>query len=343
MTRTHAVVMHELGDESVLQLESVDLPAPGRDEVTLRVLACAVNHLDLELRDGRSRMPLAFPHVLGRELVGEVVETGADVGSWTVGDRVVVLPNAPCGRCERCTSGAANLCAAGWMPGIHGWGGYAEHVVVPVRALVAAPDLDPVQTVGLPISFGTAWRAMHEVAEVRTGEWVLVPGAGGGLGHASVQVAAAAGARVIGLVRSEDKAAFVRECGAEEVVVGESDWTDRVRELTGGHGVDVVVEHIGGASFERAVRAMATRGRLVVAGGHGGEHPSLDVIEVFRRELRLLGLRSQRPHDVATVLALGERGVLRAHVDRVLPLADAQEAHRLVAGRGVHGKVVLVP
>jgi NADPH:quinone reductase-like Zn-dependent oxidoreductase len=343
--RTQAVVMHGLGDESVLGVEEVELAAPGPGEVILRVLAVAVNHLDLELRDGRSRMPLSFPHVLGREVVGEVVEVGdAARSQWRPGDRVVLLPHVPCGRCEHCLTGSANICLAGWMPGIHGWGGYARHVVAPARGLRRAPDLPAEVLAALPISFGTAWRALHDVASIVTGDWVLVPGAGGGLGHAAVQVAALAGARVIGLTRSAAKADFVTGLGAEHVVLTEdTGWPDEVRALTGGRGVDAVVEHVGGDSFEGCLSALAPRGTLVVAGGHGGEHPRLDVIEVFRNELHVNGVRSQRPDDVERVLALAAAGRLRPQVDQVFRLEQAADAHRRVASRQAAGKVVLVP
>lgn len=343
--KTRAVVMHGLGDESVLVAEDVEIGAPGPGEVLVRVLAVAVNHLDLELRDGRSRMPLTFPHVLGREAVGEVVEAGDGAACpWQPGDRVVLLPHVPCGRCEHCLTGSANICLAGWMPGIHGWGGYAEHLLAPARGLRRAPELPAETVAALPISFGTAWRALHDVASVVTGDWVLVPGAGGGLGHAAVQVAALAGARVIGLVRSPAKREFVLSCGAEHVVVTEGvDWVAEVRTLTGGRGVDAVVEHVGGDSFEGCLAALAPRGTLVVAGGHGGEHPRLDVIEVFRNELRVNGVRSQRPDDVERVLALAAAGRLRPQVDQVFPLEAAADAHRRVASRQATGKVVLVP
>ncbi|WP_232678984.1 zinc-binding dehydrogenase [Nocardioides sp. R-C-SC26] len=342
--RTRVVMMRELGDETVLVPEDVDLPDPGPGEVVLRVLAVSVNHLDLELRDGRSRMPLTFPHVLGREVVGEVVETGPGAGGWTTGDRVVLLPHVPCGGCRHCLTGSANICLNGWMPGIHGWGGYAEHMIAPARGLLRAPDL-PVETIAaVPISFGTAWRALESVARITPGEWVLVAGAGGALGHAAVQVAALAGARPIALVRDDNKAEFARSCGAEHVVVtGETDWVDQVRTLTDHRGVDAVVEHVGGASFEGCLAALAPRGRLVVAGGHGGEHPRIDVIETFRNEWQVLGVRSQRPDDVERVLGLVEQGRLRPHVDSVLPLERAAEAHRRIESRQATGKVVLVP
>jgi NADPH:quinone reductase-like Zn-dependent oxidoreductase len=342
--RTRAVVMDGLGGVDVLQPRETELRAMRPDDVLLAVLATAVNHLDLELRSGASRMPLTFPHVLGREVVGEIVAVGDDVVDHRIGDRVLVLPNSPCGRCRLCLSGHGNVCRSAFLPGITGWGGYAEHMVVEAKALLPAPDVDPTVVAATPISFGTAWRMLYTIAGLQPGETVLVAGAAGGLGHAVTQIAALGGARVIGLVSGPAKADFVRANGAAEVLDStDPRWPDQARELTGGDGVDVVVEHIGGEVFERALTTLTLGGRLVVGGGHGGEHPSLDVIDVFRNEFRLLGSRSQRPDEIAQVLRLLASGRIAPAVDEVLPIAEAARAHEMIAARGVRGKLVLTP
>lgn len=341
---TDAVVMDGLGDIDVLQWRRTAIREPQGGDVVLRVLATAVNHLDLELRSGASRMPLTFPHVLGREVVGEIVERGADVDKWELGDRVVVLPNGPCGACPECLTGRMNLCRLGFMPGITGWGGYAGHMTVAARVLLHAPDVDPVLAAATPIAFGTAWRMLYSIAHLTPGETVVVAGAAGGLGHAVVQVARFGGARVIGLVSSPAKAEFVRACGAFAVLdTTDAAWPSQVRELTDGQGADVVVEHVGGTVFEQALTALARSGRMIIAGGHGGEHPRLDVIEAFRNEYRLLGSRSQRPDEVVRVLQLLADGHITPAVDEVLPMEQARRAHTLVAARGVRGKLVLTP
>ncbi|TQJ30735.1 zinc-binding dehydrogenase [Microbacterium sp. SLBN-146] len=342
--RADGVVLTRFGGPEVLDVTSIDIPEPGPGEVLVRVTAVSLNHLDLEIRAGVSRLPIDLPHVLGREVVGEVVAAADADSPWSAGDRVLVLPHVVCGRCRNCLTGAANICLRGWMPGIHGWGGNAELMIAPSRGIVAAPDLDPVITAALPISFGTAWRALHGTAHVSTGEWVVVAGAGGALGHACLQVAALAGARPIALVRDPARADFVRRCGAEEVVVtSEADWPERVRTITGSRGADVIVDHVGGANFEGSIRALADRGRLVVAGGHGGEFPQLDVVDVFRRELRILGVRSQRPDDIEAVLGLAVEGRLTPHIAETMALKDVRAAHDLVASRSTTGKVVLQP
>ena len=342
--RTRAVVMGGLGGTEVLQWRDIELGRVRGGDVVLSVLATAVNHLDLELRSGASRMPLTFPHVLGREVVGEITALGDDVTDWQLGDRVLVLPNSPCGHCRLCLSGRSNVCRSAFLPGITGWGGYAEQMVVEAKALVRAPDVDPAVVAATPISFGTAWRMLYTIANLQPGETVLVAGAAGGLGHAVVQIAALGGARVIGLVSSMAKADFVTACGADHVLdSGDANWPSLARGLTGGDGVNVVVEHIGGEVFERALTAMALGGRLVVGGGHGGEYPRLDVIDVFRNEFRLLGSRSQRPDEIEKVLTLLASDLIKPAVQEILPLADAAKAHEMIAARGVRGKLVLAP
>lgn len=344
MVTSSAVLMRQFGGPDVLELAEVDHRAPGRGEVLLRVLATSVNHLDADIRDGSSRMDIGLPHVLGREIVGEILQLGPGVTGHELGKRCLVLPNIPCGQCDMCLSGRANLCRTGFLPGATGWGGYAQHVVVPARGLVPIGSLPPEVAVATPISFGTAWRMLYRAARIVPGEAVLVVGAAGGLGHAAVQLAKLGGAKVLGLVSDPSKAQFVRECGADDVIsTRDQEWPRHVAEAAGGAGVDVVVEHVGGSVFESVVPLLNESGRLIVGGGHGGEHPALDVITTFRKELHLIGVRSQTPADIEHVLALAADKVIRPHLDSVRPLSEARLAHQALAARSVLGKQVLVP
>ncbi|HEX2902465.1 MAG TPA: alcohol dehydrogenase catalytic domain-containing protein [Jatrophihabitans sp.] len=338
-----AVVMDAFGGADVLTLRRVEVAEPAPDQVLLRVLATTVNHLDVDVRDGTSRMPIPLPHVLGREIVGEVVRAG-DGSSARLGQRYLVLPNVPCGRCARCLGGHANLCREGYLPGISGWGGYAEHVLVPARGLVPIGDLTPEVAAATPISFGTAWRMLYVAGRTLPGETVLVVGAAGGLGHASVQLAKLGGARVIALISDPAKEQLVRDCGADEVVSTRAeDWPHRAVEAAGAAGIDVVIEHVGGTVFENIVPLVNETGRILVGGGHGGEHPRLDVIETFRKELQLIGVRSQTPADIERVLDLAASGLIRPHIDSIRPLAQVRAAHEALTARSVLGKQVIVP
>lgn len=338
--RTHVMLFNEFGGSDVLTSQHVVLPRSDGD-VLIRVLATSVNHLDLDIRSGLSRMPINPPHVLGREIVGELLE---DTAELSAGTRVLVLPNAPCGCCASCTSGRPNLCKNAYMPGITGWGGYAEHVAVPPRALVPIGELDAKLAATTPISFGTAWRMLFSTAKLSPGEWVLISGAAGGLGHAAVQLAHLAGARIVGLIGDPSKTEFVEQCGADAVISPrDPDWPELAREVTGGRGFDVIVEHIGGEVFTTVIGLACDGARVLVGGGHAGEHPGLDVITTFRKELRLLGVRSQRPDEIRTVLDLAAAGKIRPRIDRVLPLESASLAHDALTARTVRGKQVLVP
>jgi NADPH:quinone reductase-like Zn-dependent oxidoreductase len=338
--------MAEFGGPEVLQLREVEVARGSGDDVLLRVLAVSVNHLDVDLREGTSRMAFPIPHVLGREVVGEVLE-GSDSPQTTAvqaGEKVLVLPNAPCGRCALCLRGRSNLCVHAYMPGITGWGGYAHHIVVPARSLVPIGNLDPAVAAATPISFGTAWRMLYSLGQLTPGDQVLVSGAAGGLGHAAVQLAALGGARVTGLVGDRAKADFVADCGATTVIsTRDQDWPSRALEASGGSGFDLIVEHVGGEVFERCVSLLAVTGRLMVAGGHAGETPRLDVVETFRGELQIVGTRSQRPDEILQVLELAAQGRIRPHIDHVLPIVEVADAHRAITARTVRGKQVLVP
>ena len=341
--KSRAMVMVAYGGPEVLQLDDVDVVRKSANDVLLRVLAVSVNHLDIDIREGISRMPLALPHVLGREIVGEVIEPAED-GEFHKGDHVIVLPNAPCGRCSLCLRGRSNLCKNSFMPGITAWGGYSEFVTAPDMALVPIGKLDPVIAAAVPISFGTAWRMLYSIGDAKPGDNVLISGAAGGLGHAAVQLARLGGAHVVGLIGDPAKAGFVEKCGAAVTVsTRKSDWVDQAMEATNGRGYDLIIEHVGGSIFEACVGLLAVTGRMMVGGGHAGEHPRLDVIETFRNELQFFGVRSQRPDEVKKVLSLAAGGQIKPSIDQVLSLADAAKAHVAITQRSVRGKQVLVP
>lgn len=333
------------GGEEVLELTELPTPRPGPGEVRVGIRAAGVNHLDLDLRAGRSRYSLVLPHVLGRECAGIVDAVGAGVTSVQPGQRVLVATSAPCGACTPCRRGEDNRCPDAARPGVTTQGGYAEAIVVPQGALLPIGQrLDFVAAAALPVAFGTAWHMLVTLAQLRAGETVLVNGAGGGLGAAGVQVAALCGARVIASAGSPAKLAAAARMGATTLVDYHADnLTAAVLRATGGSGVDVAFDHIGGDVFTATLACTAEGGRVVTAGAHAGEVVALDLVPFFRGERRLYGARGQRREELETVVALAVEGRLQAVVGRVLPLAQAAEAHRLLDTRAVLGKVVLEP
>lgn len=338
-----AVRLHAFGGPDALVVERVDVPEPAENEVLVRVHSTGVNHLDLDIRAGSSRLPIRLPHVLGMELAGEVEAVGAAVGGVSPGDRVAVLYQSHCGRCEQCVAGQDSLCQQGKLRGVHCAGGYAQYVVsaaelvVPLPAHVSFDDAAAVQ-----LSFGTAWHALAGRARLQRGETLLVSAAGSGVGSAALQVARLLGARCVASVGSPEKAARAYDLGAELVVdYSSAPLAETVRAETG--GVDVVLEHVGGPLFLESLRCLRPGGRLVVLGAHAGEHVPVDLVELFRNQWSVIGSRRATDGELRHVFHLLAAGDLRPTIHTALPLDQAADAHALLASRRAFGKVLLRP
>ncbi len=340
-----AIVFDHHGGPEVLEPRELPEPPLRADEARLRVRACGINHLDLWVRRGLPGLAIEMPHVLGNDVVGEVLEVGALVRHVAAGARVLVLPTLSCGVCPACFAGDDNLCRHHDVLGRRRNGGYAEQVVVPaVNCLPYPDDLPWEQAAAMPLVFLTAWHMLSGRARVRPGEDVLVIGASGGVGSAAVQVAKLLGARVIATAGGRERAERARALGADDVIDhSREDVAARARELTGRKGVEVVAEHVGGAVFEQAVAALAKDGRLVSCGDTIGNRATLDLDLLFGRHLSLLGSWTGRRSEMLEVLAHIRAGRLKPVLDTVLPLAEARRAHERIEAREMFGKVVLVP
>ena len=339
-----AVVFHEFGNRDVLRVEDLPDPAPGVNEVVVDVTATALNHLDVDVREGVSRFPIEFPHTLGVEPVGRISALGDGVEGWAVGDRVAVYLIATCGSCLYCRTGRESLCTAPhWFVGMGSGGGYAEKVTCKASQLIRIPDrVTDVEAAAGNIAFGTAWHMLVTRAGVRPGETVLVSSVGSGIGSAAVQVAKHAGAFVIGTSSRDDKLAKAAELGLDVGVnYTAQDVVEEVMRATEGHGVDVVYEHVGGEHFQYGLDSLAKDGRLVVCGAHAGEVVPFDVIPFFRRQLQVIGSFVYDRYEVETCFDLIARGALRPQVAATFPLEEAAQAMDLMESRDFFGKIVL--
>lgn len=340
-----AMVFGTFGDESVF--ETADLPDPqvGEGQVVLRVRAVGVNHVDLDIRSGVSRLPIQFPHVLGLEFAGEIVEVGKGVDGWVVGDRVAPHYQVACRACRACEAGHQMHCSRLAMFGVQRPGGYAELVQVEAHDLLRLPDTTSWdQAAAIQTTYGTAWHCLVNRAQLRAGETVLVSAAGSGVGTAAVQIAKMMGARVIATAGSQAKLDRALAQGADEVInYTDQDVTEAILDMTAGRGVDVAFEHVGGEVFGATLRAVATQGRITVCGGHAGEVVPLDLIELFRTERTILGCARSTHAETRTVMRLVGEGRLKPVIGHSLPLNEASRAHALLDQRAVFGKVVLRP
>jgi len=340
-----AATFREYGGPEVLRWEEVADPVAAADEVLVEVRACGVNHSDLDSRAGTSRWPFPMPWVLGAEFAGAVAAVGGGVEGIAVGDPVTAHQQYACGTCPACTRWRQDLCERFVVFGTDRWGGYAELVAVPARAVVplhGEEEFVPAAAAQCVVS--TAWSMVVSLAAVRPGETVLVPSASGGVAGAAVQAARIAGARVIASVGAPEKVEAVRALGADIVFCyRETSVAEVVSQATDARGVDVVVETTGGPRFAEHLAAMAPDGRLVTCGAHAGEVVPLDVIELFRRGHRILGFRVATPDEIETALRMVLDGRIAVPVDRTFRLSEAGEAHAYMDERAHVGKIVLVP
>jgi NADPH:quinone reductase-like Zn-dependent oxidoreductase len=338
-----AVALREHGDREQLQLEQLPEPVVGPGEVRVRVRACALNHLDIFVRRGLPNLRLTYPHILGADVAGEVESVGPGVRGVEPGQKTILAPVVSCGTCRECLAGRDNFCRRYVILGEGRDGGYAELVVVPAANVLPYPHaLEHTEAAAIPLVFQTAWQMVVDKARVRPGETVLVLAAGSGVGSAALQIAKLHGARVIATASTREKLDQATALGADEVInYTAENLFKRVRELTGKRGADVIIEHVGAATWETSIKACARGGRIVTCGATSGWKANTDLRHVFFRQLSIIGSTMGSKAVLYDVIEHVNAGRLRPIVGQVLPLADAPEAHRILEEREQFGKVVL--
>ena len=338
-----AVRFHHHGDVSVLVYEDAPDPVVRPGWVVVRVRACALNHLDIWQRRGLDRVKIPLPHISGADVAGDVADAG-DTGV-RVGQRVMLQPGLSCGSCPKCLAGEDNYCPQYDVLGYQSAGGYAEYVSVPASSLIPLPDHIPdVEAAAFPLSFLTAWHMLQTRARLQPSDTVLVLAAGSGVGQAAIQIAKTFGSRVIATAGTDAKLARARELGADEVVNHHAvDFVTTVKQLTANQGVDIVVEHVGMATWEKSVRCLARGGRVVTCGATTGYQTSLDLRHLFARQLSLLGSYMGGKGELLRAADLYVKGALKPVLDRTYPLAEAAQAQTRLESSEQFGKIVLVP
>jgi D-arabinose 1-dehydrogenase-like Zn-dependent alcohol dehydrogenase len=287
-----------------------------------------------------------MPHVLGVDPAGEVVELGAGVEQFKVGDRVATISIVRCLKCKQCLKGSEANCLASQHIGLHRWGGYAEYVTVPERnAFKISDNLNFAEGTVITRHFPMAFNLLTNKTTVKAGEWVLVMGAAGALGSCCVQVAKMYGAKVIAAAGADDRVALAISYGADfGVNYRTQDLAKEVMKLTDNDGVDIVCENIADPTlWPGAFNSLAIGGRLVTAGAHGGGIVDLDVKRLYLRRQSILGAAGTNPPDVEKALDAARAGKIRAMNFQIMPLSAAAEAHRMVEKNQIAGKIILDP
>jgi NADPH:quinone reductase-like Zn-dependent oxidoreductase len=340
-----AVYFEQHGELDALRYGDVPEPAPRAGEALIRVRACGLNYLDVWVRRGWPGLKLPMPHWCGADVAGEVAALGAGVSGWRIGQRVVVDPGINLKSDEYTRRGEPSISPAYHILGEHVRGGAAEWVAVPAENLVAMPAGLDFPAAAAPLLVGlTAWRMLVHRAGLNAGETVLVVGAGGGVNSMAIQVAKLAGATVLAVASSADKAEKARALGADQVIDRSgSDWVKEVLRLTDRRGADVVVDNVGRATLTSSMQAVARGGRIVIVGNTSGPKAEIDIRYIFAKQISLIGSTMGSHQDFLTLVELIGAGRLKPMVDRVVPLQDGVDAYRLLEQGGHFGKIILQP
>lgn len=338
-----AAVVREHGGVEVIRFETRPVPVAGPGQVRVRVRAVGLNHLDTWVRRGVPGHVFPLPLVLGSDGAGVVDAIGEGVQNCRPGDEVVIFPGTSCGVCAACVAGTDQLCREYRILGEARDGTCAGYVVVPAANVAPKPArLSFAEAGAFALVFLTAWSMLVDKAGLRAGETVLVHAGGSGVGGAAIQIARLLGATVIATAGTPEKCAQSKALGADEAIeYRTTDFADAVRKLTGKRGVDVVVEHVGAATFERSVRSLARGGRLVTCGATTGGKVELSLHQVFFKNLAILGSTMGSKGQLWTILRLVEAGRLRPVVAKTLPLDGLRDAHRELEARTWFGKLVI--
>lgn len=338
-----AAIFREFGGPEVLRYEDVPDPTPRKDQVLVRVKACAMNHLDLWVRMGLPGVNL--PHIPGSDVAGEIVEVGEYVTGLRTGQRVLLAPMHFCGHCEQCVAGRQNLCPEFTVLGNGVDGGDCELIAAGPASVIPIPDnLGFTEAASVPLVFLTAFHMLTGRASLRPGQTVLILGANSGVGIAAIQIAKLFNATVIATAGDDRKAQKARELGADYVINHyQQKIGDEARKITNKNGVDIVIEHVGVATWSESLKALKPGGTVVTCGATTGFDAQLNLRFLFSRQLATLGSYMGTMGELHEVLKHVFSGRVKPVVDRTFPLADVRAAHEYLESSQMFGKVVLIP
>ena len=340
-----AAVFYKHGGPEVLQYEDTIDPVVGPGQVRIRVKACALNRLDIWIRQGVPAFSVPLPHIGGCDVSGIVERSGPDVVGNTPGDRVFVAPGLSCWRCEFCLSGRDNLCVSYRILGAQVNGGMAELVTVPAVNVVPIPgSLTFEQAAAFPLTALTAWHMLFGLGKLQPAEDVLVLGAGSGVGSMAIQMARAAGARVFTTVGSDEKVGRAKDLGADDVIIhSKENVADRVKSFTAGRGVDMIIEHIGPATWDQSMLSLAKGGRLITCGATTGPTVTIELRHVYMRQATINGSMMGTRAELLNVAKWMASGRIQSTIDSIMPLKEVRAAEERMTDRKLFGKIVLTP
>lgn len=338
------MLFREHGGPDVLQYTDFPTPKPKPGEALIRLHASALNFVDILVRNGWPNLKLELPHINGEDGAGEIVEFGDNTtGDIKIGDHVVINANLGCGECEYCISGKDNVCINWIMIGEHIHGTYAEYISVPVKQLYKLPnDFDFHQAAAAALVYQTAWHSLVKRGNLKSGETVLIVGAGGGVNTASIQVAKYMGANVIVIGSNAKKLEMAESIGADILIDRSKDenWSKVAYLSTNKRGVDMVVDNVG-ITFMQSLRSLRKGGRLVTVGNSGGPKFEFDNRYMFAKHLSIIGSTMSTLDDFREVMDLVIAGKLKPIIDKSFRLKEAALAQERLWNNENFGKITL--
>jgi len=332
-----------LGDRDIALRDIDPPPSPGPGEVQLRIRLVSLNHIDVWGYRGMAFAKRQFPVTVGAEAAGEVVAIGNDVSGFVPGDRVVPYAAIVCGTCRFCRAAQENLCEnPSGVRGFHIDGFAQERVNHPARLVVKMPDSVPTQDAAcVAVAYSTVEHMLFDNARLEPGEWILVHAGGSGIGSIAIRVAKSLGCTVITTVGSEAKVAKARTLGADHVINYREDrFEGVVRKLTAKRGVDVVFEHVGAETWNGSLLSLRRGGRLVTCGATSGPSASLNLMQLFQQQYRIIGSFGAPLSALPRALARIATGV-RPLIDTVYGLDAFRAGLDRLEGRDVFGKILV--
>ena len=341
----HAIIFNKQGPPGVFEYAEMPDPHAGAGEVVIRVASTSVNRVDTLIRSGYPGLAITMPHIAGGDAAGTISEVGDGVKDFKIGDRVVVWPLIACGTCDQCVHGKANICMNWKFIGMHRAGGYAEYVSVPAKSVLHLPDnVTFDDAASLPTAGLVAYHGLATVSAIQPGETFFIWGGASGVGTFAIQIAKLRGATVFATAGSAEKMEVMKKCGADHVFNHHTDDVQaKVMELTGGIGVDAIIDYVGPETFPKSFAMLKKGGRMMLCGILTGREVMVSLHMTYLQHKSILGIYLGTKEELAALVDLVSQGKIKPVIFKDYPLREAEEAHRVMQECLHYGKIILRP
>lgn len=339
-----AAFIQEHGNLDKIQIGELNTPTISPNEVLIETKFGALNHLDIFVVRGWPGLTLNMPHVIGADGSGIVKKIGSEVTTLSVGDKITINPGISCGKCEMCLSGQQVFCKQFSILGENKWGTFAQYLKLPEISVLKIPDgFSLEKAAAAPLTFLTAWRMLITQAGIKPNDYVFIHGAGGGVSSAAIQIAKYYGAKVITTTSTSKKMEMAMNLGADHVINYKEtkDYRNQVYDLTNKHGIDVVIDNVGQATFPTSIRLLRPGGRLITCGVTSGPLSKINIADIFWKHLEIKGSTMANQGEFRAVMQLVLDGTLNPIIDKVYPLENVREAEEYLSDGNQFGKVLL--